>query len=222
MKFVCFYILLCSELSTIGYYKSAVINPSVKPSSSMFRLKRVTITIISAIPTAATVIQNRRSFLCTSAKRHFERRLMNYSCDELFSVVSNVAEYDQFVPWCKKSHVTRTDNNTGKLEAELCIGFGILNEKYTSHVAMVKPTTIIATSHQSNVFEYLKTEWKFAPSKNDPSKSWVTFQLDFKFRSELYSRICEVFMQDVVTKMVRAFEDRCFTVYNSKNQPRHQ
>jgi ribosome-associated toxin RatA of RatAB toxin-antitoxin module len=176
----------------------------------MFRSRGLT-TII----TTAMTVHRRRSFLCTAAKRHFERRLMNYSCEELFSVVSNVAEYDQFVPWCKKSHVIYTDR-TGNLEAELCIGFGILNEKYSSHVVIVKPTTVIATSNQSNVFEYLKTEWKFTPSNNDPSKTWVTFQLDFKFRSELYSSICEMFMQDVVNKMVRAFEDRCFTVCSNR------
>ena len=156
---------------------------------------------------------------CVAAKRHFERRLMNYSCDELFSVVSNVAEYEQFVPWCKKSSIIRSDRNS--MEAELYIGFGILNEKYTSKVSFIRPSTIIATSHQTHVFDYLKTEWKFTPS-NDPAKSWITFQLDFKFHSELYSSICDLFMQQVVNKMVHAFETRCALVYSKNRRNTHQ
>ena len=162
-----------------------------------------------------------RTTRCSSnlAKKHFERRLMNYSCDELYSVVSNVSEYHQFVPWCKESRVIRTDRNG--LQAELCVGFGVLNEKYTSQVSLIHPTSIIATSQQTNLFEFLKTEWKFAPS-NDPSKSWVTFHVDFQFRSALYSGVCELFMQEVVNKMVHAFEQRCYSLYSLKKRNNRQ
>lgn len=160
-----------------------------------------------------------RTLSTKDSKKHYERRLLNYSCEQLFSVVSNVSEYENFVPWCTKSAIVQQNKN--QLEAELCIGFGVLTEKYSSKVNFVKPSLVTAISNQTNLFEYLKTEWKFSPS-SDPSKSWVTFQVDFKFRSAVYSSICDLFMQQVVNKMVQAFENRCHDLYGRKSNPKYQ
>ena len=50
-----------------------------------------------------------------------ECRRLGYSCEQMFSVVSEVSSYHSFVPWCKKSDVIHSD--TKKLRAELVIGF---------------------------------------------------------------------------------------------------
>lgn len=97
------------------------------------------------------------------------------------------------------------------MDAELKVGFGYLNEKYMSKVTMQRPLVVTAISTQTNLFEYLKTEWKFSPAR-DPSSTWVTFQIDFKFKSSIYNNLCDVFMTEVVDKMVRAFEQRCRVV----------
>lgn len=103
-------------------------------------------------------------------------------------------------------------SKSGKhMTAELEVGFNIFAEKYTSKIEVLEPTFVSAVSTQTNLFEYLRTEWKFTPA-SDPSATWVTFQLEFKFKSAMYNELSRLFLQEVIAKMVKAFEQRCKTV----------
>jgi ribosome-associated toxin RatA of RatAB toxin-antitoxin module len=145
----------------------------------------------------------------TMGKKHFERKLINQPIATLYEVVSDVDRYKEFVPWCKESRViSKTGRN---MTAELEVGFNIFSEKYTSKIETIEPTFVSAMSTETNLFEYLKTEWKFTPA-SDPKATWVTFQVEFKFRSAMYNELSRLFLQEVVAKMVKAFEQRCKTV----------
>lgn len=53
----------------------------------------------------------------------------------MYNVVANVDQYQHFVPWCKKSRVTKGGN--GHIWAELEIGFPPIVERYTSEVTVI-------------------------------------------------------------------------------------
>lgn len=151
----------------------------------------------------------RIAHMSTAGKKHFERKLIKQPMATLYEVVSDVSRYKEFVPWCKNSRIVTRNSN--KLSAELEVGFNIFSEKYMSNVETVEPTSVTAVSTQTNLFEYLKTEWKFTPA-SDPRHTWVTFQVDFKFKSAMYNELSKLFLQEVIAKMVRAFEQRCVTI----------
>jgi ribosome-associated toxin RatA of RatAB toxin-antitoxin module len=166
-----------------------------------------TAVIIKQSSQKCNTIVNAFSSRSTNSRTHNERRLLKFSSEQLFNVVSNVKDYNKFVPWCKESNVLKETSTD--LEAELVVGFGYFNEKYISIVKLNRPKSVIAESKQTNLLEYLKTEWSFAPTSNDPKKCWVTFKIDFKFKSPLYNQVSDLFLQDVINRMVKAFEEQC-------------
>jgi ribosome-associated toxin RatA of RatAB toxin-antitoxin module len=146
-----------------------------------------------------------------SIKKHSERRLFKYSAEQIYNVVADINNYSKFVPWCSNSIVLRQEQPSIKeshsIEAELTIGYLLFKESYISVVKCKPYESIVATSNQTNLFEFLKTEWNFQSGK-DPSTCWVTFQIDFKFKSDLYNKVSEMFFLDIVHHMVAAFENR--------------
>ena len=151
----------------------------------------------------------------SGGKKHFERKLIAQPISTLYDVVSDVERYKEFVPWCKNSKVIV--KNGKHMTAELEVGFNIFSEKYVSKVEVSEPYSVCAMSVQTHLFEYLKTEWKFSPA-SDPNTTWVTFQVDFKFKSAMYNELSKLFLQEVITKMVKAFEQRCLVVQREQRR----
>lgn len=148
-----------------------------------------------------------------ATKTHFERRRLNFPADEVYKVVSDVGSYQYFVPWCKKSTVVKPLQKG--FEAELVIGFGPFEEKYLSDVTLVEPSSVVAESVQTSLLEFLRTNWTITPASSANS-CWVSFRIEFKFKSAVYSHISEMFFEDIVHKMITAFETRCKEVINAK------
>jgi len=162
-------------------------------------------------------IQNKAIVRCLSLKRHNERKLISQPINILYEVVSDVDNYQQFVPWCKQSAVIiRKDKK--HITAELDVGFSLFSEKYSSEIELNEPYSVVAISKETKLFEYLRTEWKFSPSTNNSNYTWVTFQVDFQFKSSLYNEVSNLFLKEVINKMVHAFEDRCMSLSERKLQ----
>lgn len=61
--------------------------------------------------------------------------LHRFTPEQLYSVVANVDQYQQFVPWCTKSRVFK--GQSGDFQAELEIGFPPIVERYSSEVTVI-------------------------------------------------------------------------------------
>ncbi len=116
-----------------------------------------------------------------------ERRLLGFPAEKIYSVVAGVDRYHSFVPWCKRSVVTRRSDSA--LVAELVIGFPpLVGESYTSRVSLFRPHLVAAVCEDMQLFEHLKTVWKFAPASEE-SSCVVDFAVSFKFRSGAHAFI---------------------------------
>jgi ribosome-associated toxin RatA of RatAB toxin-antitoxin module len=70
---------------------------------------------------------------------------------------------------------------------------------------------------ESMLFSHLDSTWGFEPGPT-PASVWLTFDIDFAFKSSLYRQLADVFFEEVVQRMIGAFEGRCQQLYGQPSQ----
>uniref|UniRef100_A0A665VRC1 Coenzyme Q-binding protein COQ10 homolog, mitochondrial-like n=1 Tax=Echeneis naucrates TaxID=173247 RepID=A0A665VRC1_ECHNA len=156
--------------------------------------------------------------ISTRRMEYAECRTLQYTPEQMFNMVANVDQYQHFVPWCKKSRVTRGKN--GVIWAELEIGFPPIVERYTSEVMVVPNHKVRAVCTEGSLFSHLETIWRFSPGTKDQADSCkVDFYLSFEFKSILHSQLAGMFFDEVVKQMVGAFASRAAMLYGNQRTP---
>jgi len=155
---------------------------------------------------------HRRTFINhREGKSHSERRLLGYTPQQLFDVVADVERYQEFLPWC--SHSTIVENlGDGKMDVELEVGFKMLTESYISCVTCKPPELVHSIVTDSSLFSHLESEWQFKQGPS-PDSCWLEFKVEFRFRSLIYGEVASIVFEEVMAKMVGAFEERCYRIY---------
>ena len=136
---------------------------------------------------------------------HKEKKIVAVPIDVMYDVVWDVSRYKEFVPWCTKSVVTAQTQKTAK--ADLAVGFGPVQEHYKSTLIFNKPKYIKSICSDGKLFNMLDCTWKFSEVPSS-STTIVYFDVEFEFRSIMYTKLAQVFFDEVVKKMVSAFEKR--------------
>ena len=182
-------------------------------------------------PNKKSLIANIRN-IKTKPKKHqedasqlySEQRLLGYSCEQMFSVVSEVERYHSFVPWCKKSLVRSKNEN--QLIADLVVGFPpMFGESYSSTVTLVKPYLVTAVCTDMSMFKHLKTVWKFKPVKGPDDKKprcQLDFAVSFEFRNSAHAYVSRMFNDEVIKKNVQAFLSQAELRYGRESIPRQR
>ncbi|KAF8351497.1 dehydrase and lipid transport-domain-containing protein [Amanita rubescens] len=167
----------------------------------------------------------------TEPHSYREQKVLPFGQAQLYNVVSDVASYPRFVPFCTTSRITKplAENQQGSgvhvMEAELTVGFPPLEESYVSRVTCIPYTSVMAEASSSTpLFKTLKTSWTFQPVTSQANadvenrEQWgptlVTLDLVYAFANPLHATMSGAFFGKVSKKMVRAFEDRCHQVYS--------
>jgi hypothetical protein len=77
---------------------------------------------------------------------------------------------------------------------------------------MQRPHRVHSSVDDSSLFDHLESTWVLRPGPQ-PGTTWLVFKVDFAFRSALYRHVADLFFDQVVRRMMGAFEGRCAQLY---------
>jgi len=141
---------------------------------------------------------------------HAEKRHLPHSPQQMFNLVSDVAKYPEFLPWCVGTRITEQDD--AHIVADMVIGYKMFREKFTSRVELSAPDRIDVV-YEDGPFKYLNNHWIFITEED--GSCTVDFYVDFEFHSKLLQKMIGVVFNEAVKIMVHAFEKRADVIYDS-------
>lgn len=140
---------------------------------------------------------------------HAEKRNLPYTPEQLFALVADVGRYPEFLPWCLSSRITQRDGDN-VFYADLIIGYKMVQEKFGSRVTLDAPN-LVHVEYLSGPMKYLSNHWKFI--REPDGSCTIDFFVDFEFKNRILQNLIGVFFNEVVRRMVGAFEERAHDLY---------
>ena len=144
---------------------------------------------------------------------HAEKRVVPYTCEQMFELVADVERYPQFLPWCLACRI-RQQLGPNRFVADLMIGFKVFREKFTSEVTLTRPDRI-DVAYRNGPFRYLNNHWNF--KTDDSGRCIIDFYIDFEFHSKTLQALIGKLFNEAVQRMVNAFEKRAGQLYGPEN-----
>ena len=140
--------------------------------------------------------------------RHQETRVLPYTPEQMFDLVSDVASYPKFLPWVTAVRVR--SNSETEMVADVIVGFKGLRETFSSRVAKQRPGHI-HVDYLEGPLKHLNNDWKFGPDGQGGCR--IDFCVDFAFKNRVFEMLAGQVFDRAVRKMVNAFEERAARLY---------
>lgn len=142
---------------------------------------------------------------------HAERRTLPYTAVQLYDLVADVETYPAFLPWCRSCRIKRREGDGHVLHADLVIGYKMFQERFGSKVTLT-PYSDIKVEYLEGPLRYLSNHWRFI--QNGDGSSTIDFYVDFEFKNPIFQNLMGVFFNEIVRRMVGAFEERAGQLYS--------
>jgi coenzyme Q-binding protein COQ10 len=140
---------------------------------------------------------------------HIEQKHLPFSAAQMFTLVAEVDKYQDFAPWCMASRITKRESQD-IFFADLVVGYRLMRERFTSKVHLEHPDHIYI-EYLRGPLKHLKNHWRFIPQ--DDGSCIIDFSVEFEFKNGVLQRLAEMFFNEVIRRMVEAFEKRAHQVY---------
>ncbi len=148
---------------------------------------------------------------------HSESRPLQYSAEQMYDLVADVANYPEFLPWTSAARirsVTMQPDGSEVMEADLVVSFKLFREKFGSRVVLRRQEKEIETEYLDGPFKHMKSNWRFTP---EDTGCVVHFDVDFAFKNKILQAAAEFFFFEAMRRIVGAFETRATDLYGKRS-----
>ncbi|MCJ0763214.1 type II toxin-antitoxin system RatA family toxin [Variovorax terrae] len=137
--------------------------------------------------------------------------LIWYSAEEMFALVTDVAHYPEFLPWCDHAKVVSTDEEG--MTAEVGISFGGIRQTFTTRNEHVVGREV-GMKLVSGPFSKLDGQWRFIPLGDASQRACrVELQLHYGFDNAALAALVGPVFDKIAGSLVDAFVKRAGQVY---------
>jgi ribosome-associated toxin RatA of RatAB toxin-antitoxin module len=136
--------------------------------------------------------------------------LLWYSAEEMFALVTDVAHYPAFLPWCDQASVLSED--TTGMTAKVGISFAGIKQAFSTrnrHVANRE----VAMELVDGPFSQLDGLWTFTPLGEGQRACKVEFTLRYSFANRALAALVGPVFDKIAGSLVEAFVKRATQVY---------
>lgn len=134
-------------------------------------------------------------------------RVVPYTCEQMFHLVDDVGNYEQYLPYCSKSTVHYRDED--EVQATLEISAAGMSKSFTTCNRLQK-NKMIEIRLIDGPFRHLEGFWRFDQVEEGCR---ISFDLEFEFAGKMLSLLLGPVFEQVTNKMVDAFCERAESLY---------
>ena len=137
--------------------------------------------------------------------------LIWYSAAEMFALVTDVASYPQFLPWCDQTRVVQEDAKG--MTANIGIAFAGIGQSFTTRNTHV-PDRKVSLKLVDGPFSKLDGHWEFHPLGDGSQRACkVDFALRYDFDNPALAALVGPVFDKIAGSLVDAFVKRAAQVY---------
>jgi len=134
--------------------------------------------------------------------------IVPYTPAQMFDLVSDVAKYPEFMPWCGGAEVL-SESESG-MTASIMIRIARISQSFTTRNTHDYPNRI----HLELVdgpFSNLTGDWKFSPLGEDGCK--IDFVMQYQFSSRALEVVVGPIFNRIATSFIDSFTERANELY---------
>lgn len=136
--------------------------------------------------------------------------LVEFSAQDMYSLVENIEAYPEFLPWCRASNVL--ERELGRTVATLVIGMKGINHSFTTENRN-RPSESIELQLVEGPFRAFGAKWTFQALGESAAR--IEFSLSYTLAGGLFARALAPILDQIANTMVDAFISRAESVYGT-------
>ena len=137
--------------------------------------------------------------------------LIWYHPEEMYALVTDVASYPQFLPWC--DHARVLDEDDGGMTAEVGIAIGAVRQIFTTRNTHT-PSQAVDMELVKGPFSRLDGHWRFVALGDGSQRACrVELNLDYGFDNATLGKLVGPVFDRIAASLVDAFVKRAGQVY---------